>query len=84
MELPKLVSTLSKQQIVDIFVATRKGQMEEEEFQSKFDKILSYIYDCGREMGLTESLNFVENSADRERIFNGLDELREEVDNVYS
>ncbi len=81
MELPPIISSISKQQIVDMFVATRKGERTEEEFQKKTDEVLQYIYDCGREMGLTESLNFVENSADRERIFDGLADLREELDN---
>ena len=80
MELPPIISSISKKQIVDMFVATRKGKKTEKEFQEKFDEVLQYVYDCGREMGLTESLNFVENSADRERIFNGLADLREELD----
>ena len=81
MELPPIIKTISKEQIVNLFVATSKGEKAEKEFQEKFDEILQYIYDCGREMGLTESLNFVTNEADRERIFNGLAELREGLDN---
>ena len=81
MELPPIIKTISKEQIVNLFVATSKGEKAEKEFQKKFDEILQYIYDCGREMGLTESLNFVTNEADRERIFNGLAELREGLDN---
>ena len=81
MELSPIIKSLSKQQIVDMFVATKKGQKTEEEFQQKFDKILQYVYDCGREMGLSESLNFVTNEADRQRIFSGLDKMWEESDN---
>lgn len=81
MELPKIINTISKQQIVDMFVATREGRKTEKEFQQKFDEVLQFVYDCGREMGLSESLNFVIDEADRERIFNGLAELREELDN---
>lgn len=80
MELPPIIKTISKQQIVDMFVATRKGQKTEKEFQQKFDEVLQFIYDSGREMGLSESLNFVENEGDRQRIFKGLDELRKELD----
>ena len=81
MELPPLVSIVSKKQIVDMFVATRKGERTEQEFQQKFDEVLQYVYDCGREMGLSESLNFVANEADRKRIFNGLAELGKELGN---
>lgn len=81
MELPPIISSISKQQIVDMFVAARKGLKTEEDFQKKFDEVLQYVYDCGREMGLTESLNFVVNEADRKRIFNALADLREGLGN---
>lgn len=81
MELPPIINSISKEQIVNLFVATSKGEKSEKEFQKKFDEILQFIYDCGREMGLSESLNFVSNEADRQRIFSGLDELRKELDN---
>lgn len=81
MELSPIIRTISKQQIVDMFVATRKGLKNEEDFQKKFDEVLDYVYNCGVEMGLSESLNFIENAGDRERIFDRLADFREEMDN---
>lgn len=81
MDIPPLIKIATKQQIVNAFVATRKGEMTEEEYDLKFEKALQYVYDAGREMGMTEALNYVENSADRERLFGGIDELREAIDN---
>ena len=68
---------LSKQEIVKLFRGGRIGQ----DFNDRLDRIIQTIYDDGREMGLTESLNFVASEADRQRIFDGLAELREELDN---
>ena len=68
---------LSKQEIVKLFRSGRIG----EDFNNRLDKVIQTIYDEGREMGMTEALNFVENNADRERLFEGIDQLREELDN---
>lgn len=68
---------LSKQQIVRLFMGGRIGQ----DFNDRLDKIIQSIYDDGREMGMTEALNFVSNEVDRERLFAGIDELRESLDN---
>ena len=73
MKLPPIISVMSKKQIVDMFVATRKGENTEEEFQTKFDEVLEYVYNEGRTHGLSEALNYVENEADRQRIFKGLE-----------
>ena len=81
MDLPPLVKTISKQQIAEAFVQARKGNISEEQYQTKLDEVLQYIYDCGIEIGMTEALNYVENNADRERLFGGIDELREALDN---
>ena len=80
MELPPLIETMSKQQIVDAFVKTNKGEMSREQFNFKFSEALQYIYNCGVEMGMVEALNYVENTADRGRLFSGIDELREQLD----
>ena len=74
MELPL---ELSKKQIIKLFWSGRIG----EDFNNRLDKIIQSIYDDGREMGMVESLNFVSNNEDRERLFEGIDQLREKLDN---
>lgn len=81
MELSPIMKSMCKKQIVDMFVATRKGVKTEDEFQKKFDEVLDYAYNCGVEMGLSDALNYVENAGDRERIFDRLADFAEEVDN---
>lgn len=78
MKIPPLINVMSKKQIVDMFVATRKGKNTEEEFHAKFDEVLEYIYNEGRMQGLSEALNYVENEADRQRIFKGLELMETE------
>lgn len=74
---------LSKQRIVKLYLEElHKGGIRAEDFSNKLDVILQSVYDDGREMGLTEALNYVENNQDRERLFNAIDELRKELDNV--
>ena len=68
---------LSKQEMVKLFRSGRIG----EDFNNRLDAIIQTIYDDGREMGMVEALNYVENPADRERLFSGIDELREGLDN---
>ena len=69
---------LSKQQIVRLFRGGRIGQ----DFNDRLDKIVQSIYDDGREMGMTEALNYIANEADRQRLFEAIGQLNEELDNA--
>lgn len=51
------------------------------DISGKLDKIIQDIYDDGREMGLTEALNYVTDEQDRERLFSAIDEFAEARDN---
>ena len=73
MELPLTVQ-LSKQEIAKLYRSSRIG----EDFQNRLDRIVMSIYDDGVQMGLTESLNYVENEQDRQRIFKALDNWKEQ------
>ena len=77
----RVVEELSKNQIVALNAQLRTGQVDAMEYSNKLQKIVNAIYDDGREMGMTEALRYVVNNEDRERLFAGIDELREELDN---
>lgn len=77
----KIVEELSKNQIVALNAKLRLGQVDANEYSKKLQEIVTSIYDDGREMGMTEALRYVANDQDRERLFNAIDELREELDN---
>lgn len=72
-----LLLELKKQEIAKLF---RSGHIGED-FQKRLNGILLSIYDDGREMGLTESLNYVSNEADRERLFEVIDNFQESKNN---
>lgn len=77
----KIVEELSKNQIVALNAKLRLGQVDATEYSKKLQEIVTSIYDDGREMGMTEALRYIANDQDRERLFNAIDELREELDN---
>lgn len=72
-----LLLELKKQEIVKLF---RTGYIGED-FQKRLNKILQSTYDDGKEMGLVEALNYVSNEADRERLFEAIDNFQEAKDN---
>ena len=76
MELPVTVQ-LSKQAICKLYRSGRIGQ----DFQDRLDKIIMEIYNDGVEMGLSQSLNYVSNEVDREKLFSVIDEFAEGRDN---
>lgn len=77
----RVVEELSKNQIVALNAKLRTGQVDAMEYSKKLQQIVNSIYDDGREMGMTEALRYVVNNDDRERLFEGIDQLREELDN---
>ena len=79
MELPL---ELSKQKLATLLRQVREGRVLADEYSYRLDKILLEVYEDGKEMGLTESLNYVTNNEDRERLFNAIDEFSEERNNA--
>ena len=77
----KIVEELSKNQIVALNAKLRLGQVDANEYSKKLQEIVTSIYDDGREMGMTEALRYIANEADRQRLFEGIAELSEELDN---
>lgn len=76
MELPLTVK-LSKQAIAKLYRTGRIGQ----DFNDRLDEIIMDIYEDGRELGLTESLNYVSNEIDRQKLFEAIDQLAEARNN---
>lgn len=79
MDLPQ---QLDKQRIATLIRLVREGKISANELDERLDKIIQSIYDDGREMGMVEALNYVESEADRQRLFTGIDQLGEELENV--
>lgn len=77
----KIVEEFSKNKIVALNAKLRLGQIDANEYSRKLQEIVTTIYDEGREMGMTEALNYVANESDRKRLFAAIDELAEEIDN---
>lgn len=67
-DLPLTVQ-LGKQEIARLYRSGRIGQ----DFNDRLDKIIMSIYNDGRVMGLSESLNYVSHETDRQQIFKALD-----------
>ena len=72
-----LLQELNKREIVNLFRSGRIG----EDFNKRLDEIIQSIYDDGRQMGLTEALNYVSNERDREKLFEAIDNFQEAKDN---
>lgn len=72
------VGKLTKMKIVTLF---HSGKYNAEEISQKLDEILDDVYLDGVEMGLCESLNYVINGRDRDKIFDAIGEMQERRDN---
>lgn len=76
-----LPQELDKQKIATLIRLVREGKISADELSERLDKIISEIYNDGVEMGMVEALNYVEDRADRERLFEAIDNIREGLDN---